>query len=249
MKKFVLFYFFALSTAVAGPEVHIIEIGDYYKPIKTPKRVWIQNGKVAKALKEGGPLRLKSINMGETIAKIDDQTIRLIVVPIGFKNSFESWQNMKSQFANLTPGFCSVSICLKGQIYSMTEFKKLIRIMQETGTSIYFGFEISDRLKKEISSYIQDYFRSHNLTPLKVIFGEPWRVYSSTKDEIFQKRSLLQDVGIQWIESQQKLDLADNINVEIKIIEVKKELARTMGIKWPSEFVAQFVDGKMSKLR
>lgn len=207
MKTFLLFYFLVLSSAMASPEVQIIEMGDSYSPKKTPKRVWIQNGKVAKALKEGGPLRLKSMSMGETIAKIDDQTIRLIVVPVGFKNSFESWQNMRSHFANLTPGLCSVSICLKGQIYSMTEFKKLIRMMKETGTSIYFGFEISELLKKEISSYIQEYFRSHNLTPLKVIFGEPWRVYSSTKDEIFQKRNLLQEMGIQWIESQQKLDL------------------------------------------
>lgn len=118
--------------------------------------------------------------------------------------------------------------------------------MNEKSAPIYIGADVSEPVQSEIRSWIHNYFRENNMTPLKISFGKPWRVYSSSKDEIFQKRDVLQNIGIQWIESQQKLELADNIKVEIKIIEIKKEFSRNMGIKWPSEVSAQYIDGKLN---
>lgn len=224
----------------------ILEMGDLYRPPVGTNRIWIQNSKVVIAKKENGLLQIKSQALGESLVKFNNQTFKLIVVPFGFKDSFQQWQKLKYQFPNLKPEICSISVCLSGRIFSLKEYKKIVALMSEKSAPIYIGAEVSDPVQNEIRRWINNYFRENNMTPLKISFGRPWRVYSSSKDEIFQKRDVLQNIGIQWIESQQKLELADNIKVEIKIIEIKKEFSRTMGIKWPSEFSAQLIDGKLT---
>lgn len=249
MVKIVFFSFLLnslLATAQPSKSLIVLEMGDLHRPPAGTSRIWIQNSKIVVANKENGALQIKSQALGESLVKLNDQTFKFIVVPFGFKDSFKRWQNFQFQFPRLRPEVCSISVCLKGRIFSLNEYKKIVSLMSEKSAPLYIGAEVSDSVQNEIKSWINNYFRENNLTPLKISFGKPWRVYSSNKDEIFQKRDLLQNIGIQWIESQQKLDLADNIKVEIKIIEIKKEFSRSMGIKWPSDFAAQFVDGNPS---
>lgn len=235
------------SATLPADQMILLEMGDQFRPATSAHRIWVQNSKVIVARKENGVLQIKSQTLGESLIKINDETKKVIVVPFGFKTAFEKWKKLKYLFPNLTPQVCSISLCLTGKIYSLNEYKKLISLIQGHSAPIYIGAEVSENVQHEIKIWINQYFRENNMTPLKISFSQPWRVYSSTKDEIFQKRELLQNIGIQWIESQQKLELADNIKVEIKIIEVKKEFSRTLGIRWPSEFSAQYLDGKLSQ--
>jgi pilus assembly protein CpaC len=233
--------------AFADEKTLLLEIGDQFKPKSDTNRIWVQNSKILAVRRERGVLQIKSLGLGESLIKINDETKKVIVVPFNFKTSLEKWKKLKFQFPNLSPQICSISICLAGKIFSLNEYKKIISLIQHSSAPIYIGADVSENIQEEIRVWINRYFRENNLTPLKISFSKPWRVFSSTKDEIFQKRELLQNIGIQWIESQQKLNLADNIKVEIKIIEVKKEFSRTLGIKWPSEFSAQYINKKFNE--
>ncbi len=242
----ILFVVFSVLESKAGfdsKSLIILEMGDQHRPPAGTIRVWIQNSKVIAAKKDNGVVQIKSVALGESLVKFNNNTFKIMVVPFGFKNSFEKWKTLKYQFPNIKPELCSISVCLTGRIFSLNEYKKIVNLMSDKSVPLYIGAEVSESVQSEIRLWINKYFRENNMTPLKISFSKPWRVYSSSKDEIFQKREVLQNIGIQWIESQQKLELADNIKVEIKIIEIKKEFSHTMGIKWPSELSAQYVDG------
>lgn len=234
-----------LDSFAASKSLIILEMGDQHRPPVGTQRIWIQNSKVIAAKKENGTLQIKSVSLGESLVKFNNSTHKILVVPFGFKNSFEKWQVLQYQFPNIKPEICSISVCLTGKIFSLTEYKKIVSLMANKSVPIYIGAEVSESVQVEIRQWINKYFRENNMTPLKITFSKPWRVYSSNKDEISQKREVLQSIGIQWIESQQKLELADNIKVEIKIIEIKKEFGRTIGLRWPSELSAQYIDGSI----
>jgi pilus assembly protein CpaC len=221
----------------------VIEMGEDYKIKKVSDKIWIENLKTVKAEPSGSGAVLKPQSVGSCKIRIDSIIKTVSVLPPGYKSSYELWQKLSFQFPNIHVGFCDNTICLDGSINTMTEFEKLVKLMRDKNAALFLGLKINTDLKKLIEDWYAKYFRENSITPLKIVFTNTWKVFLTAKEDFQSNKDILQKVGLHVIENKQKLEIADNVRVKIQITEVKKELTRSLGIKWPEAYDAKIMNG------
>jgi pilus assembly protein CpaC len=231
-----------IESSTKTPQTIIIELGEDYPVPRVQQKIWIENSPILKAESSSRGLLLKPQSLGRCKVKIDGQMKIIYVVPAGYKASFETWHKLSYKFPNITVGFCENTICLKGQILDLSEFKKIIQAMRDQSAYINLGLSVQKKTQSEIESWYANYFRENSITPLKIIFNPIWKVFLTTKDDFQTQKEILQKVGLVVVENKQKIDIGDNVRVKIQITEVKKELTRSLGIKWPESYNTQVLN-------
>ncbi len=222
----------------------VIEVGDSLKLPSVKEKIWIENPKVVQAASTGGGIQLKGLAVGSSKVRLDKRNQLAIVLPAGQIQSYLDWKKFSYQFADVTVNQCDEIICLKGKLSTLKEFQKIILLMKENNSFVYLGLEASASLKIEIEKWYQDYFRENGLSPHKVVFSYPWKSYSNSTESFNKIKSRMEKIGLYHIEDKQKLDISDNLRVEIKVVEIKKSLVRTLGIKWPDSYSASILNLK-----
>ncbi len=116
-----------IESSTKTPQTIIIELGEDYPVPRVQQKIWIENSPILKAESSSRGLLLKPQSLGRCKVKIDGQMKIIYVVPAGYKASFETWHKLSYKFPNITVGFCENTICLKGQILDLSEFKKIFK--------------------------------------------------------------------------------------------------------------------------
>ncbi len=220
----------------------IIEMGEDYKIKNVSEKIWIENLKTVRADPSGSGIVLKPQSIGSCRIRVDGKIKTISILPPGYRSSYELWQKLSFQFPNVQVGFCENTVCLNGSINTMIEFEKIIKLMQEKNAAMFLSLKVNSELRKKIEDWYAKYFRENSITPLKIVFTSTWKVFVTVKDDFQSNKDILQKVGLNVIENKQKLDIADNVRVKIQITEVKKELTRSLGIKWPEAYSAKLMN-------
>ncbi len=220
----------------------VIEVGDSVKIPSIKEKVWIENPKIIQAVSTGNTIQLKGLAVGSSKVRLDKRNQLVIILPAGQIQAYLEWKKLSFQFADITVNQCEDIICLKGQLSTLKEFKKIISLMKENNSYVYLGLEASPSLKLEIEKWYQDYFRENGLSPHKVTFSHPWKSFSNTTDQFNKLKFQMEKIGLYHIEDKNKLEISDNLRVEIKVVEIKKSLIRTLGIKWPDSYSASVLN-------
>lgn len=242
----ILFIILSISCSVFASPIQYIEIGDSI-PIKASQSLWIENSKVLKAVPVKNPSRLTAIKTGRSLIKMDGSLKTLIILDPGSNLSYSYWKQLIYQFPSLTLEDCAGQPCLKGKINLFSEFLKIVDLNQKSSSPILFAFKFSDKIKSEIEKWYSSYFRENGLTPLKIIYAHPWSVFMSKGQDDLKIKYTYNQVGLMTGLSNQKIEIADNIKVEIRIVEVKKEFLNTLGIRWPNSYTAQVIPNHLPK--
>ncbi len=248
MKTIFMILLLGTKLTLAASTDILIEVGQDYVIKKTITRVWVENSKIVAAESIPQGIRLKSLFLGQTRLRVNDETLKVFVVPIGSLKTFQDWRKLSAKFIDLKVDFCEEVVCLKGKVYQLKEFEKVIKLVKENSSSLYFAFDVHPAILPAVQSYLEKYQREKGLTPLHVVFATPWKVQFGNKETGADYKSELSRVGIMALESRQKFEIADNIKVSIQVTEVKKEFGRTLGIKYPGAYSAQVLDEKTVKL-
>ncbi len=217
----------------------ILELGESKLISAVKENVWIENQKVAIANTTHGIIRIKALTIGSTLARFDRRQTEIIVLPVGHKKSFDNWKTKANLFANLEVDQCQNVICLTGQLSTMKEFKRLIKIMNQNQMPAYIGMKLNEKLQTQIENWYAEQLKKEGLSPYKIVFSEPWKVFSNSTEVFYKNSKFFEKNGILMLEDKTKMELTDNLRVEIKIVEVKKEFVRQLGIKWPDVYNAQ----------
>ncbi len=220
----------------------VIEMGEDYKIKNITEKIWIENLKTVKAESAGSGIVLKPQSVGSCKIRIDGIIQTISVLPAGYRSSYELWQKLSYQFPNIQVSFCDNMPCLSGRIHTMVEFEKIIKLMRTKNAALFLSLNVDDNLRKKIETWYAKYFRENSMTPLKIVFTSTWKVFINGKEDFQSNKDILQKVGLNVIENKQKLEIADNVRVRIQITEVKKELTRSLGIKWPESYNAKIVN-------
>lgn len=228
----------------ASPNDLFIEIGQDHFIKKSVSRIWVESSKIISVEAAAGGIKIKSLLLGATRLRINDETFQVYVVPIGSVKTFRDWNQLTKKFIDLQVDYCLELVCLKGQIYRFTEFEKIIRLMSEKKSILYLAFDIHPSIQTEVDRFLEKFQRSKGLTPLRVMYATPWKVLYTNKETGTDYRSELARIGILALESKQKVEIADNIKVAIQVTEIKKEFGRSLGIKYPGAYSAQQISGQ-----
>lgn len=249
MKKiFMLFLLFSFSSALAAPRYDImIEMGDEHILRNVSHKLWIENPKIFSAISGGNSVILKPLALGSSKIRIDQKEMVVLSVPTGFKDSFKIWSQLSRKSAQLSVGFCEQTLCLKGEIFSLDEFKKIIETMKEKNAFLFLKLTISEKLNAEIEKWYIQYFRNHEITPPKIIFtSQPWKAVLSSKDNSITSRNQSHHVGLFTQDNPHKIEISDNVKVSVKFVEIKKSTARKLGIEWQKAINGQLLDSKIT---
>lgn len=249
MKSFLFFIAFSVfHVSFASSKNIFIELGQDHLLKTKANRVWVENPKTVAIQSTPQGLKFKALSTGQSQIRIDEKSFKVYIVPIGSLQAFQDWEKLSKKFVDLKVDFCEELTCLKGKVFQMKEFEKILNLMNKQSTPIYFAFTIHPSAQASIQNYLENYQREKGLTPLKVVFSSPWKVQYGGKDFSAEYKSELAKVGILATESKQKLEIADNIKVSIRVTEVKKEFGRTLGIKYPGTYSAQVLDAETAQL-
>ncbi len=245
MKNTIVFIslFLIINLESFAKDTITIELGQDHLIKQNASKVWVENPKLIAAQPRGGRIYLKTLGIGRTQIRLDNESYTVVSTPIGSLKTFTDWNKLSKNFLGLQVDFCEEVVCLKGKLYRFSDFEKILNLMKKNGSSLFWAVQLDEKLKHQVSTYIERYLRDKGLTPLKIMFGEPWKIQFSAKDYANDYKNSLQNVGILATENKQKIEIGDNIRVAVQIAEIKKEFGRTMGIKLPGTYSAQVIDG------
>jgi pilus assembly protein CpaC len=237
-----------INLPVFAKELIAIELGQDHLLTKKFSKVWIENPTLISAQPKGSQVYLKALGIGRTQIRLDNESYTVVSTPIGSLKTFTDWTLLSKKFLGLQVDFCEDVVCLKGKLYRYTDFEKILQLIQMHGSALYWAVDADDILKKKISAYSEKFLRDKGLTPLKLMYGQPWRIQYTSKDFASDYKKSMQLLGILAVENKQKIEVADNVRVAVQITEVKKEFGRAIGIKWPGTYSAQILDGEATKI-
>ena len=224
----------------------VIELGEDYTLKGATAKIWIENSKILTAAAGPSGVILKTASIGQSLIRQNNRLIKVSVVPTGSKKTFQDWQRLSQKFVGISPQFCDDVVCLKGHLYRFEDFKKIIQLMEENESSLYFALSLDDALKIHLNIWFENRLRESGLTPMKIVYGQPWRLNYSTKESATDYKYATKKYGVLAVENKQKIEIADNIRVEVKITEVKKDFGQNLGIRWPDQYAAQIIDNQLS---
>lgn len=234
-----------VALAAANSKDIIIELGEDYTLTGKTDKIWVENAKIISAVPAGSGVRLKTITLGQTLIRQNNQLIKVSVVPTGSQKTYQDWQKLTQKFLNIKVDFCDDVVCLKGKLFRFEDFKRLTKLIQENESSLYLALDVDGDLKTKLNSWVENYMRENGMTPLKVVYSQPWKLLYTNKDNASDYKHLLRRIGILALENKQKIEIADNVRVEVKVTEIKKDFGRTLGMQWPQAYAAQVVDGQI----
>ena len=230
---------FIFQSVLYASEPILVEIGEDYLIHKVHSKIWIEDAKIFSAKQIGAAVLLKAIHVGYSKIKIDQNFTHFYAVPAGFKESYTTWQKLVQKIPYIKLSFCQNTICLKGKILNFYDYIKIINLMDLHKSYIYLDLDMSRKLEGQVLEYINDYLRSYETKPTKIMFrSSPWKMISSSKSDHQKIAHTLLKIGLFTEDNINRLILEDNIKIEVKFFEIKKSLIRNLGIKWPEQYAA-----------
>ncbi|MBC7457637.1 MAG: hypothetical protein H7235_05120, partial [Bdellovibrionaceae bacterium] len=250
MKKYLIIgaCLFGFVAKAFTKEPILIELGQDYLLKKKFSKIWVENQKILAVEAKGSRVSLKTLAIGKTQIRLDNESFTVVSTPIGSLTTFTDWSLITKKFVGLRVDFCEEVVCLKGRLYRLADFEKIIHLIQERNSVIFLSADLDEKLKMKINAYAEKFLRTKGLTPLKLMYSDPWKIQYSAKEYASDYKYNLQQIGILAIENKQKIEIADNIRVAVQITEVKKEFSRSLGIRYPGTYSAQIIDGESKKI-
>lgn len=227
------------SIALASPSEIRLELGEDYLIKDKFSKIWIKDKELIMAHAKQNKFFIKTIKTGVTYIRLDNALSKVIISPIGSKKTFSDWQALVNKFIGLNIGYCDMQVCLKGTLYRINDYKRIVDYIKKNNSNIYLALKVASGIEAELRKNIGEYLRLKGLTPLKIQFTEPWKIYYSKTKYKIENENEIKDLGLHLEYLQQATDIADNIKVAVKIVEINKNFELKLGVRWPDNYQAQ----------
>ena len=219
-----------------------LELGERFQLKKvinqSPKTVWIEHKHILQIEGNRNEYVLAAKNLGFTQLRFNQKYFRVYVMPPSSRYGYQSWKRSLSADSKYLE-YCGIFLCYSGRIENFDQYRKILSLMPQNFVPIFFTFVPDLKLQNEIEKFVVGELRAEGLSAQKLIFGRTWRMYyfSSSESELLRKK--LNSLGIELYAGKQYTELAENIEVEVKIIEASKNFLRKWGLNWPSRVQTQ----------
>lgn len=208
---------------------------------KTASKIWIEKKDILAVEKHKENYFLKTNELGFSHLRIDQKLFLFFVHPLGSFNGMRAWQNYLKQYPHLSVNYCGVFICVDGNLKSFQEYRELLKASEKLNQNIYFTSEVDESLKNQLHSYISKQLRLEGYTPQQLIFSKTWRMHYAQQNNFTHLKKTLDRLGVELYIKPQLAELSDNVEVNVKIVELSKNFYRKYGMQWPSQFNAEIL--------
>lgn len=236
-----LLTFYLSSAALASPNEIRLELGEDHLITDKFSKIWIEDKNLIVAQAKPNKFVIKTIKTGVTYFRLDNALSKVIVSPIGSKKTFSDWEILINKFIGLDVSYCGLQVCLKGTLYRIRDYVRIVDLIKKNNSNIYLALKVAPAIETELRKQIEERLRLKGLTPLKVQFTEPWKIYYSKAKYKIENENEIKELGLRLEYLQQATDIADNIKVAVKIVEITKNFELKLGVRWPDSYQAQVI--------
>ncbi len=118
-------------------------------------------------------------------------------------------------------------------------YYKIINRASLKQAPLLMAMQTSLPVQEEVRKFVAGYFREHGLTPQKIVFSEVWRVYCNPKNANSFLKAAVKKLGFELVISDRVSELADNVQVNVQMVEINKNYFKKIGINWPTPLKTQ----------
>lgn len=219
-----------------------LELGEHHLLNGNFSKVWIENKKVLLVHSKNNKYSLKTIRPGITHIRLDNTLYNVIISPIGSKKTYSDWLILAGKFTGLTVDYCEYTVCLKGALTQANDYDRITNYIEEYKSKIHLSLSVDTNITDELQKKISARLRMKGITPLKIQFDNPWKIFYSKTKYKTENEDKLMSLGLQLQYLEQATDIADNIKVAVKVVEISKNFEHKLGVRWPDSYQAQIID-------
>lgn len=233
-------------------EIVRLELGEsvslekiFSKPVS---KIWVERKEIVSVDKSKNEYLLKANELGYSHLRINQKLFLFFVHPLGSFIGMDRWQTALKKFTHLNAKYCGVFICLDGELASFTEYLELMQMAEQLNQNIYFTAEVSENIKDELRQHISKQLRLEGYTPQQLVFSKTWRMHYAKQSNTTNLKKTLEKLGVELYIKPQMAELSDNVEVNVKIVELSKNFYRKYGMQWPSQFNAEILSSAKLKM-
>lgn len=226
-------------------EIHL-ELGEDSRIIKKFSKIWVEDQKIIRVQVKQNNYFIKALKTGMTHFRLDNNLNQVTISPIGTKKTYADWRKLLIQFVGLNVEYCGPHVCLTGTLYRTRDYLRITESIKKLKSKLYLSLKVDPMIEAELQKLIEQQLRLKGLTPLKVQFTEPWKIYYAKEKYKSENENEINDLGIQLEYLQHATDIADNIKVAVKVVEITKNFERKLGVRWPDSYQAQVINSQWS---
>lgn len=227
-----------IQNSFAVENVINLELGELHPLKQNVSKVWIENKRNIDIKKIKGRYVVKTLKLGVSHLRINDELFKVRVLAVGSHQRFSAWSNYIKNSEEFRVDYCEHLLCLKGNLNQTSDYTKIMTYMELDSSYIHLSLKVAPSIASELQKTISEKLRSKGITPQKVLFLSPWKIfYSKTKFD----DNALNELGLTQELQKNMTEIADNIKVSVKVVEVSKNFERKVGLHWPDGYQAQIL--------
>lgn len=225
----------------------VLRVGDERRfALPHNNHLWVQNRKVLNIMASGGQVIVRAQNEGSTAAQIGERTYQIQVIqPVKLALSRALDADLVKMLG-LKKKIAKQQVSIQGKLYRWEDWQQLTTTSSELGLRYVMAAEIPTAIQTKAQKQWTQQFEAEGLPPVPVHFSKPLRAKISASETVLQKyEEILAPYGVVIEKDVDSLAVAPVVRVQITVAEVRRDLAMSYGIKWPSSYKATLLaDGQ-----
>lgn len=193
---------------------------------------------------EDNQLSMLAKKVGTTHILINNKKLTVHVVSPETAKHFSSLQKIIEPSLGLTLEINQGIPVVKGQLYSLADFKKLLQFRKTHGMNFLLQAKLPAYLQTELQQTLNETLTRNTLSPQKIIFDPNPHIYVSPQTPSLKKlEEVALTLGIETLVTKESLEVHPTVKVDVFIVEIKKSHARNLGVQWPATLSADLLPG------
>lgn len=213
-----------------------LEPGETFSVPAGTARIWIENQNAMQAQNGVHGLFLKAIAPGASRVRLGKKLLNFIVPVNGTRTTYFDWLTLSKRLVGVNVSYCGDRVCLNGTLFRHRDYLRITEWINQNDSRIYLNLSADETLQRQISRTIETRLREGGITPQKIIFSTPWKIYLPPNTLV---PPAAEKLGLQAVQFLRAVDLADNVKVSVRIIEMNRSFERKLGVRWPDSFSGQ----------
>lgn len=203
-------------------------------------KAWVEKSKIIKLMESGHGFLVKGLKPGSSLVKIGEKRIQIYVLSTAQEQARIRLSEIIDRTMNLSLRLKSGRVLVQGRLVAASDLRRLYEACRNTECDYDLNAEMRPDIQNQIERMIETSFKHRGLPPQKLMFGGNITALvgssGKTKNMI---ASMLRNWGVEPIISNENIDLAPLIKVQITVAEVRKDATVKYGIQWPGSYHAQ----------
>lgn len=240
--KTLIIIFLLIGTIANADSILLIPVGKTEAlPFKPYSYIHVSNGKILKLREQGGRILATGISAGELTLTNQSQKYKTYVLDQKDIDSYNAISKLTENMRGLKIEIMDDRVYVTGELLRLSDWEKISNLSQEKNLRWILKAKITKEFETEIMSRSNEEIQDASL-PIPTLSASPELqavISSQQKNYIERYHELLEPFGYKMIQDKNALQLEPMVDLSVKMVELKKNYFRKLGVDFPQKYTAQ----------